>query len=169
MGCLDLQVNSIAEQNSHKMDKAIKIMIFTEGTILGPRNLFQHFNHAQYIPIKNSVNLIKSWQKQGAEIMYLTSRRKEKHVHEIKDLLLKNHFPGQYLFYREDGQKYKDIVQLVIPDILIEDDCRSIGGKWQMTITYVKPEVKDKIKSIIVKEFKGIDNLPLNVTELLAF
>ena len=169
MGCLDLQVNSIAKHNSHKLDKTIKIMIFTEGTILGPRNIFQHFNHAKYIPIKNSVKLIKSWQQQGAEITYLTSRRKEKHVHEIKDLLLKNHFPGQYLFYREEGQKYKDIVELVIPDILIEDDCRSIGGKWQMTITYVKPEVKDKVKSIIVKEFEGIDNLPLNVTELFEF
>ena len=169
MSCLELLSNTIKECNSYQKEKTIKIMIFTEGTILGPKNIFRHFDHASYIPIKDSVNLIKSWQQQGTEIMYLTSRKKEKHIHEIKNLLLKNHFPGQCLFYRGEGQRYKDIVELVIPDILIEDDCWSIGGKWQMAITYVEPEIKDKVKSIIVKEFTGIDNLPLQVTELLNF
>ncbi|MFH1564916.1 MAG: hypothetical protein ABIC82_03640 [bacterium] len=32
-----------------------------------------------------------------------------------------------------------------------------------MTITNVKPEIKQKIKSICVKEFKGIDHLPDNI------
>jgi hypothetical protein len=47
----------------------------------------------------------------------------------------------------------------------IEDDCRSIGGKWQMTITYVQKEIKSKIKSIVVKEFEGIEQLPNNLKE----
>lgn len=169
MACLELLSNINDRSNIHKDRNALRIMIFTEGTILGPRNLFQQFNHASYVPIKNSVNIIKSWEQQGAEIMYLTSRKKAKHVQEIKEILLINHFSGQYLYYREKGQKYKDIVELAIPDILIEDDCRSIGGKWQISITYVKPEVKNKVKSIIVKEFKGIDYLPTLLSELLKF
>lgn len=166
MAHLELLNNSKNENSSHKN---ISIMIFTEGTILGPKNIFHQFNHASYIPIKNSVNIIRSWEEQGAEIMYFTSRKKLKEVLEIKDILIKNNFPGRYLHYRDKEQKYKDIVELVKPNILIEDNCKSIGGKWQMCITYVKPEVKENIKSIVVPEFAGIDALPLLLSDLLKF
>jgi len=56
-----------------------------------------------------------------------------------------------------------------MPDILIEEDCRSIGGQWQMCITHVEPELKSKIKSIVVKEFKGIDHLPDDLPDLLVY
>ena len=35
-----------------------------------------------------------------------------------------------------------------------------------MTITNVRPAIKKKIKSIVVKEFSGIDKLPDNVKKL---
>lgn len=38
-----------------------------------------------------------------------------------------------------------------------------------MSITYVDKKIKDKIKSIVVNEFKGIDLLPENLTELLNY
>jgi len=53
-----------------------------------------------------------------------------------------------------------------MPDILIENDCESIGGQKEMTITFVKPRVKQKIKSIVVKEFQGIDHLPDSINSL---
>lgn len=143
-----------------------RVLIFTEGTILAPSSISKHFNHASYIPIKNAVAKITSWYQQGFEIMYLTSCKKEKHVYEIKELLIKNQFKGQRLYYRDKRQKYKDIVEEIMPDILIEDDCRSIGGQWQMCITYVKPKIKVGIKSIVVKEFKGIDDLPDKLGEM---
>lgn len=166
MAHLELLNNSKNENNSHKK---ISIMIFSEGTILGPKNISHHFNHASYIPIKNSVNIINSWEEQGADIMYFTSRKKLKEVQEIQEILIKNNFAGRYLYYRNNKQKYKDIVEFVAPNILIEDNCRSIGGKWQMCITYVKPEMKERIKSIVVKEFTGIDDLPLLLPDLLKF
>jgi hypothetical protein len=43
---------------------------------------------------------------------------------------------------------------------LIEDDCESIGGEKEMVYPYIKKELKSKIKSVIIKEFEGIDNLP---------
>jgi hypothetical protein len=73
---------------------------------------------------------------------------------------------GKKLYYRAKNEKYKDIAEELLPNIIIEDDCRSIGGKWQMTITYVQKEIKSKIKSIIVKEFDGIEQLPNNLKEL---
>jgi len=54
-----------------------------------------------------------------------------------------------------------------MPDILIEDDCESIGGKNEMTITHINPKLKTKIKSITIKEFEGIDHLPDKISELL--
>ncbi|MFH1191885.1 MAG: hypothetical protein V1655_00215 [bacterium] len=53
-----------------------------------------------------------------------------------------------------------------MPNILIGDDCESIGGAGEMTITNLKPEIKKKIKSVVVKEFGGIDYLPDDIYEL---
>lgn len=147
----------------------MKIMVFTEGTILGPRNILLQFDHASYVPIKGCVHILQNWEKQGAEISYITSRKKIKQVNIIKNILLNYGFPGQTLYYREKGQKYKDLVEEVLPDVLVEDNCKSIGGKWQMSITYVKQELKEKIKSIVVKEFKGIDHLPQQLSKLMDY
>ena len=98
--------------------------------------------------------------KQGAEIVYLTSRRKPKEIKMIQGILDKYEFPKGKLLHREGDENYNDVAERVIPDILIEDDCESIGGEKEMTITFVKPEIKRKIKSICVKEFGGIDHLP---------
>ncbi len=51
---------------------------------------------------------------------------------------------------------------------LIEDDCESIGGEKEMTFFHLKPESKSKIKSIVVREFKGIDHLPENLSDLIC-
>jgi hypothetical protein len=143
-----------------------KILIFTEGTIIGPAKLRDWFNFQNYLPIKNSVEKIKTWADQGAEIYYLTSRKKAKEIDHIKRILIHYGFVGKKLYYRAKNEKYKDIAEELLPNIIIEDDCRSIGGKWQMTITYVQKEIKSKIKSIIVKEFDGIEQLPNNLKEL---
>jgi hypothetical protein len=147
---------------TNSLPSKIKIMIFAEGTILKPRSLFSLYNHRTYIPIGNAVSLIEAWYQQNAEILYCTSR-KGKQAEEVAQLLKQYRFAGSKLYFREKKQKYKDIIEIVRPDILIEDDCRSIGGSWQMCITNVSPEIKDSIKSIIVKEFTGIDNLSSSV------
>ena len=140
-------------------------MIFTEGTILKPKSIFTLYNHKSYIPIGNCVKNVEGWKSQGADIVYCTSRKKQQ-AHEIADLLKQYGFAGTKLYYRGRGQHYKDIVEEVMPDILIEDDCRSIGGSWQMCITYVDQKLRKKIKSVVVKEFKGIDHLPIDFLEL---
>jgi hypothetical protein len=145
------------------------IMLFTEGTVLGPKSILGLYFHARYVPIGNCVEKIRKWEEQGAEIIYITSRSTEKQVGGIKHLLEKYNFPGTKLLYRKKGQKYRDIVEAVMPDILIEDDCRSIGGQWQMCITHVKPELRAGIKSIVVKEFRGIDHLPDVLDDLLVY
>lgn len=72
------------------------------------------------------------------------------------------------IYHREPDDDYIDVVEriLPLPDILIEDDCESIGGEKEMAYSSLKPELRTKIKSIPVKEFFGIDDLP---DELVKF
>lgn len=147
-------------------EDTLKVLVFTEGTIIGPAKLRDWFNFKKYVPIKNSVRKIKTWIDQGAGIYYLTSRKKAKEINHIKNILIQYDFLGKSLYYRAKNEKYKDIVEELLPNIIVEDDCKSIGGKCQMTITYVQNEIKSKVKSIIVKEFDGIEQLPNNIKEL---
>ena len=124
-------------------------------------------DYASYIPVGNAVEKLKSWQSQGAEILYLSSHENAEDVEKDKIVMEKYNFPKGQVFFRQAGESYKDIAEKIIPDILIEDDCESIGGEKEMTITFVKPEIKQRIKSIIVKEFSGIDNLTDKIAELL--
>jgi len=146
-----------------------RILIFTEGTILGPKRWWDWFNDKAYVPIGRSVDKIDGWKKQGAKIAYLSSRTKKEDVLAIREILRRNCFPGQALFYRDTKELYRDIAEQIIPDILIEDDCRSIGGRWQMTITYVRDEIKRHIHSVVVPEFSGIDGLPDDLPALLSW
>lgn len=112
-----------------------------------------------YIPIGNAVSKIQKWKNQGAEIIYLTSRKEQNEIEDIKKILQKYNFPEGELAYRKENEEYKDVAERILPDILIEDDCESIGGEKEMTITRVKSEIKQKIKPIVIEEFCGIDHL----------
>lgn len=123
-------------------------------------------NWGKYIPIGNSVEKLQKWKGQGAEILYLTSRIKPTVVEDIKSVLKKHGFPEGQLLFRQKGEEYKDIAEKAMPNVLIEDDCESIGGMKEMTITNIKPDLKKKIKSVVVKEFEGIDHLPDDLKNL---
>ena len=140
-------------------------MIFAEGTILKPKAVLGLYDLNAYVPIGNCVEMISGWKEQGAEIVYCTSRRK-KNVREMADLLTQYGFPGTRVYYRSQKQQYKDVVEELRPTILIEDNCKSIGGVQQMCISSVDPEIKETIKSVSVDEFKGIDRLPRSFADL---
>lgn len=161
----------------------MKILVFTEGTITMHKSALGHTrkeiikqainkevpikNFKDYIPIGKAVEKLGSWKKQGAEIIYLTSRRKSSEIKNVQNTLNKFKFPRGKLFFRKEKEEYKDVAERIMPDILIEDDCESIGGEKEMTITYIKPKIKNKIKSIVVKEFGGIDHLQDSLKNLI--
>jgi hypothetical protein len=121
-----------------------------------------------YIPIGSAVAKLKAWEAQGAEISYLSSRRIAEEVEKDQLVLDRYGFPQGPVFYRQAGESYSEIAERVLPDLLIEDDCECIGGAEQMTITHVRPEIKERIRSIIVPEFGGIDHLPDDLGKLLG-
>lgn len=151
---------------SDKSNSNITIMIFTEGTIIMHSSLLDLYDYSKYQPIGSCIEKINSWKAQDANIVYCTSR-KERQVSIIADILKKHGFCGTRLYYRDDNQTYSQIVEQVKPNVLIEDNCKSIGGKSQMCITHVSDEIKQQIRSIAVDEFKGIDYLPTKISDLL--
>jgi hypothetical protein len=164
------------------MNKKIKMMVFTEGTIIMHSNALNKrrkdivdqvkkrdrsvHDFKSYIPIGCAPKKLKIWEKQSIDLIYLTSRKKQDEVNQIKDVLKKYDFPNGKLMFRKKDQEYKDVAEKEEPDILIEDDCESIGGKSEMAITFIKPLIQSKIKSIPLKEFQGIDQLPDKVDDL---
>jgi len=153
----------------------MKIIIFTEGTIIAHKNSAGHtreqivqqvideeqsvHDYGSYIPIGDAVKKLTQWKNQEAEIFYLTSRRKPEEINAVKSVLQSYSFPDGQLLFRQDGEEYKDVAEKIMPDVLIEDDCESIGGTEEMTFTHIDPISKAKIISIPVREFGGIDHL----------
>jgi hypothetical protein len=161
-----------------------KILVFTEGTVLMHKAAFgmsreervkQSMNgessvadFASYIPNGRAADKLNTWKQQGVDIHYLTSRTKEAEIEAIRSVLTKYNFPdAHHLHARVGSQSYADVAEEVLPDILIEDDCESIGGEAEMTYPYVRHDIKPRIKSIVVREFEGIDHLPTALTGYL--
>lgn len=161
----------------------MKILVFTEGTVTMPEisldvsreervkqsveGLASVHNFGSYIPNSSAVEKLNGWKGQGAEIYYLSSRTEPNEIDDVRSVLDKYHFPyPQNILYRKGGQEYKDVAEQLMPDILIEDDCESIGGESEMTYPHIRPDLKSKIKPIVVKEFAGIDDLPDNLGDL---
>jgi len=166
----------------------MKILIFTEGTILMHASLkgltreqrvkksknrvrpFPSDFFENEIPNSNAVQKLQTWKNQGVGVFYLTSRTTLKQIGDIRNVLKKYNFPDSHnLFFRQKKEEYKDVAERLMPDILIEDYCESIDGKAAMTYPHIKPELKAKIKSITVKEFRGIDHLPDDINELKRY
>ena len=146
----------------------MRVMVFTEGTLIragqeGPRDF------SVSIPVGGAVEKLRVWQRQGAEISYLTSRTRPNEVETIRQVLQRYGFPQGELFFRQGDEAYRDVAERVTPSILIEDDCESIGGEIEMTWPHIRPELQARIKSIVVIEHGGIDHLPDDLAELTGY
>lgn len=126
-------------------------------------------DYASYIPVGNAVKKLQDWKGQGARICYLSSHKNAKDVEEDKFVLKKYGFPDGQIFYRRSREEYKDVIERIrpLPDVIVEDDCESIGGTVEMVYPNLRPEIRNKINSIVVKEFGGIGHLPGKISELM--
>src|SRR3990167_2950028 len=160
----------------------MKILIFTEGTILMHKSAIGHTreqtvrqalenksavkNFSEYVPTGNAIGKIRMWKEQGGEIIYFSSRRTSEQLNDIRSVLEKYNFPAGEFEYRKGGETYKDAGERIVPDILIEDDCETIGGEKEMIYPNLNDEIRPTVKGVIVKEFGGIDHLSNNLEDL---
>lgn len=141
------------------------IMVFAEGTIFKPRSFWQLYKLGSYVPVNGCADKLREWAAQGAEIVYCTSRRGTRASNMAK-LLARYDFPGSGLYYRERGADYARLIGQVRPAVLVEDDCRSIGGAWQMCVTRLPGPLRESLRGIVVREFGGIGHLPSALADL---
>ena len=161
----------------------MKIMVFLHGTLIMHKNAAGKprrervrqvmgndptvADFASYIPVGNATRKLEAWHKQGAGICSFSSHETAHDVEKSRVILETHGFPKGPSYYRENGETYKDFAGRGLPDVLIEDDCESIGGEKEMTMTFVTPRIKEKIKSVAAKELGGIDHLPDGLEALL--
>jgi hypothetical protein len=123
-------------------------------------------DYGSYVPVGNAATKLRMWSKQGAELVYLSSHRRPEHVQHDRVVLDTYHFPNGQVVFRGPGETYQDVAENVLPDILIEDDCESIGGQPEMISPFLRSELQARITTIVVKEFEGIDHLPDDLAAL---
>ncbi len=126
-------------------------------------------DYASYVPVDQAVPKLRAWSEQGATIVYVSSHKRPEHVEQDKSVLQAFHFPPGEVVFREGGETYQDVAERILPDMLIEDDCESIGGEPQMIFPHLRPELRASMRSIVVKEFEGIDHLPDDLAALRDF
>jgi hypothetical protein len=153
------------------------ILVFTEGTILvhasgtgipredvvkqveaGRDPSLRDFAH--YVAIGRAAAKLWNWRRAGARVAYLTSRRIPEEVRSIRMVLRASHCPSGRLLFRREGETYAHVAERIVPDVIVEDDCESIGGEREMTYPHIRIDLRRQIRSIVVPEFAGIDHLP---------
>lgn len=135
-----------------------KIMIFMEGTTFYTKPVLFLFSKYGYEPIGKAKQIINDLYNKGNEI-YLCSYVRKKRYSFIKRVIDFYGIKYTKILCRDKKEEYSDLVERIRPDILVEDDCKSIGGEKNWCITNVEETIKKNITSIIVKEFEGIDRV----------
>jgi hypothetical protein len=161
----------------------MKILVFTEGTIFTHQNWLglareeivrriragERHSVDGSIPISYAARKLRIWERAGAQIVYLTSRREPDDIEKVRDVLQRYDFPAGEVLFRQAGEEYADVAERALPDIIVEDDCESIGGEVEMTYPRIRVDIKERIKSIVVREGGGIDHLPEDISDLAHY
>jgi hypothetical protein len=123
---------------------------------------------ANYVPIGSASEKVGAWAAKGAEIVYLSSQRDSLGVVADRVVLSRWAFPPGEVFWRGEEESYAEVVGRAAPDLLVEDDCESIGGRGATASARLPPELAKKVRSLVVKEFGGIDHLPDDPARLVT-
>jgi hypothetical protein len=70
------------------------------------------------------------------------------------------------VFFRDQGETYADVVRRSGADVLVEDDCESIGGTRQTAASGLSRTTGCTVRCIVVPEFGGVAHLPDDSVEL---
>lgn len=165
------------------MARGPAVLVFTEGTVLmhasgvglpredivdqvrvGTDPSLKDF--ARYVAIGQAPEKLQAWRHAGASIAYVTSRRTVEEVRLIRGVLRANRFPRGRVLFRAGSEDYADVAARSRPDVIVEDDCESLGGEFEMTYPHLPSLLQERIRSVVVPEFGGIDHLPEDPAQL---
>jgi hypothetical protein len=95
---------------------------------------------ASYVPIGRAAEKLCAWQREGAAISYISSHRRPEDVEDDSRVLRAHGFPEGVIHSRASGETYAAVAERILPDVLVEDDCESIGGEPEMVSPHVRPQ-----------------------------
>jgi hypothetical protein len=164
------------------MMPVVKVMVFLHGTAImhaaaagcprGERVAQSRrrdpsvLDFGRYVPTESAVEKTTVWKLGGAELCYLSSHRVPADVEVDRGVLTAHRFPAGPVFFREPGETYADVARRAGADVVVEDDCESIGGRAEMAAPGLCEDPSSAICSVVVPEFGGLAHLPDNPIEL---
>src|SRR5262244_2184837 len=125
-------------------------------------------DYAAYVPVGDAVATLQKWQGAGAQIDYLSSRRNPGDVAKDAFVLREHGSQRAGCWPASPAKSYGDVAGREATDVLIEDDCESIGAE-HITYPQIRPDLRAHIKSIVIPEFGGLDHLPDKPQALLTY
>lgn len=124
----------------------------------------RHF--ASYVPTPGTAAKLSAWQRHGATIVYLSSHRDSDCILADESVILRYGFPAGPVHGRREGEDYGALLERLGVDVLVEDDCESIGGAAQTCAAQLSPTARQSVRCVVLPEFLGLAGLPGDPAEL---
>jgi hypothetical protein len=160
----------------------VRILVFLHGTAIMHRSAVGRaraervrqsrqrdrsvLDFASYVPTEAAVEKVRAWHGHGAAIAYLSSHQDVAVVELDRAVLAAHGFPAGTVFSRDPGESYADVARRAGADVVVEDDCESIGGRSRTVAAGLAAAPGRAVTSVIVPEFGGLAHLPSEPAEL---
>jgi len=123
---------------------------------------------ASYLPTPGTTDKLAAWARRGAILIYLSSHRRQNDIRADESVIRRHRFPPGPVHGRQEGEDYGPLVDRLGLDVLVEDDCESIGGAAQTCAAQLSPAGRQSVRCVVLPEFSGLAGLPDNPAELLT-
>jgi hypothetical protein len=124
------------------------------------------WDFADYVPTPGTAGKLAAWNRYGASVVYLSAHRQAEDVEADEAVLRRHGLSAGPVCAREVGEDYGQLVERLELDVLVEDDCESIGGVSKTCTFMLSPETRRSVRSIVLPEFLGLADLPDDPAEL---
>lgn len=119
-----------------------------------------------YIPAPGATEKLMAWARHGATLIYLSSHRRREDICTDETVIRRHRFPEGPVHGRAGAEDYGALVARLGLDVLVEDDCESIGGAAQTCAAQLAPATRHSVQCVVLPEFSGLAGLPDDPAEL---
>jgi hypothetical protein len=115
---------------------------------------------ASYIATPGTADKLMAWRRRGVVIVYLSSHRRAEDLRADESVIRRAGLPHGPVHARGDGEDYGAVAARLGLDVLVEDDCESIGGIGQTCAAQLDPDDRRRVQCVLLPEFGGLGDLP---------